>query len=137
MAKYRFLTDDWIEEARRIREESASDGTTPSVPHVMRMNLVVTEVPFSPGTVDAHIDTTSGVAELDSGHIDPADLKVTVDYDTALSILVDGNSQVAMQAFMTGKIRVEGDVGKLIELQSAPPGPGAQMLAQRLRDITE
>jgi hypothetical protein len=137
MAKHPFLSEEWIEQARRIREEGAADGTTPSVPHSMRLNLVVTEVPFSTGTVDAHIDTTSGVAELDSGHIDPADLKVTVDYDTARSILVDGNSQVAMQAFMTGKIRVDGDVGKLIELQSAPPGPGAQVLAQRLRDITE
>ena len=31
-----------------------------------------------------------------------------------------------MQAFMTGKIKVEGDVSKLIELQSGPPGPAAQ-----------
>ena len=137
MAKHPFLSDEWIEEARRIRAEGAADGTAPAVPHAVRMNLVVTEVPFSSGSIDAHIDTTSGVADLDSGHLDGADLKVTVDYDTARSILVDSNAQAAMQAFMTGKIKVEGDVGKLIELQSAPPGPGAQVLAQRLRDITE
>ena len=62
---------------------------------------------------------------------------MTVDYSTARSILVEGNMQVAMQAFMTGKIKVEGDVSKLIELQNTAPGPGAQELAQRLRDITE
>jgi putative sterol carrier protein len=137
MAKHPFLSDEWIDEARRVRAEGAADGTIPTVPHAMRMNLVVTETPFASGAVDAHIDTTSGVAVLDAGHLEAADLKVTVDYDTARSILVDGNSQAAMQAFMTGKIKVEGDVGKLIELQSAPPGPGAQVLAQRLRDITE
>ena len=62
---------------------------------------------------------------------------VTVDYVTARSILVEGNAQVAMQAFMTGKVKVEGDVSKLIELQSAAPTPAAQELAQRLREITE
>jgi putative sterol carrier protein len=77
------------------------------------------------------------LAELDSGHIDPVHMTVTVDYSTARSILVEGNMQVAMQAFMTGKIKVEGDVSKLIELQNTAPGPGAQELAQRLRDITE
>jgi hypothetical protein len=137
MPRHPFLSDEWIEEAREIRAQAAADGTSASVPHAVRMNLVINEVPFASGSLDAHIDTTSGAVELDSGHIDPSDLKVTVDYDTARSILVDGNSQVAMQAFMTGKIKVEGDVGKLIDLQTAAPGPNAQVLAQRLRDITE
>jgi SCP-2 sterol transfer family len=137
MPRHPFLSEEWIEEAREIRARAAADGASASVPHAVRMNLVINEVPFASGSLDAHIDTTSGTVDLDSGHIDPCDLKVTVDYDTARSILVDGNSQVAMQAFMTGKIRVEGDVAKLIDLQTAAPGPNAQVLAQRLRDITE
>jgi len=32
---------------------------------------------------------------------------VTVDYITAKAILVDGNPQAAMTAFMNGKIRLE------------------------------
>jgi hypothetical protein len=137
MPRHPFLSEEWIEEARSIRAEAAADGTSATVPHTVRMNLVITEVPFASGSLDAHIDTSSGTVDLDSGHIDPSDLKITVDYDTARSILVDGNSQVAMQAFMTGKIKVDGDVAKLIELQTAAPGPNAQVIAQRLRDITE
>jgi hypothetical protein len=136
MDTHPFLSDEWIAAAREIRAQAAQDGTSASVPHTVRMNLLITEVPFGEGALDAHIDTSSGVVDLDSGHIDPSDLLVTVDYDTARGILVDGNAQVAMQAFMTGKIRVDGDVSKLIELQTATPGPGAQVLAQRLRDIT-
>jgi hypothetical protein len=137
MPTYPFLTDEWIEEARSIRAEAVEKGATPNVDHSVRMNLVIIEVPFGPGTLQAHLDTSSGLAELDSGHIDPVHMTVTVDYSTARSILVEGNMQVAMQAFMTGKIKVEGDVSKLIELQNTAPGPGAQELAQRLRDITE
>ena len=61
---------------------------------------------------------------------------MTVDYATAKSILVDGNSQVAMQAFMTGKIKVDGDIAKLMAAEQAPPDPDAQELAERLRAMT-
>jgi hypothetical protein len=130
-----FLSDEWVAEARAIRAEY--QGKTVSVPHVVRMNLVVTEVPFGDGSIDAHMDTTSGDIELETGHIDPADLKVTVDYETAKAILVDGNPQAGMQAFMSGKIRVEGDMAKLMALQTGTPDPGAAEVAARLRDITE
>ena len=36
-----------------------------------------------------------------------ADLTVTVDYETAKAILVEGNAQAAMQAFMAGRIKIE------------------------------
>lgn len=137
MATYQFLTDEWIEEARKIRSAAEADGGGLSVGHAVRMNLVITEVPFGTGTLDAHVDTSSGLADIDSGHVDPVDMTVTVDYGTARAILVEGNTQVAMQAFMTGRIKVEGDVSKLLELQSSSPGPAAAGLAQRLREITE
>ena len=137
MPTYPFLSDDWIEEARRIRSEAEAAGGGAAVDHSLRMNLLITEVPFGGGMVDAHLDTSSGIADLDAGHIDPADLLVTVDYETARSILVDGNMQAAMQAFMMGRVKVVGDMTKLFELQSANPGPTAQELAERLREITE
>ena len=137
MATHVFLSDPWIEDARRIRAEALAEGTSATVDHSVRVNLKITDVPFGDGSLDAHVDTSSGIVEIDSGHIDPVDLVVTVDHSTARSILVEGNTQVAMQAFMSGRIKVEGDVSKLIELQSTPPGPAAQALAGRLRDITE
>ena len=38
--------------------------------------------------------------------------RVTVDWATAKALLVDGNPQAAMGAFMEGKVRIEGDVGE-------------------------
>lgn len=135
MATYPFLSDEWVTEARRIREEVGGDGG--AVSHLVRMNLVITDVPFSAESIDAHVDTSDGGIKLDYGHIEPVDLKVTVDYMTAKSILVEGNAQVAMQAFMAGKIRVEGDMAKLMALQAITPDPRAQLVAERLKEITD
>ena len=134
MSTYPFLSDEWVDQARKIREEFEGQGGP--VPHQIRMNLVITEVPFSEEPVQAHMDSSDGSVKLDLGHIDPADLKVTVDYGTAKAILIDGNPQAGMQAFMAGKVKVEGDMAKLMAMQAAPPDPAAQEVANRLRAIT-
>jgi hypothetical protein len=135
MATFPFLSDEWVAEARKIREEYEGKGAV--VPHQMRMNLIVTEVPFGPGDIDAHLDTTEGAVKLERGHIEIVDLKVTIDYVTAKAILVEGNPQAGMQAFMAGRIKVDGDMSKLMALQGAAPDPTAAEVASRLREITE
>jgi len=134
---YPFLSDEWLEEARRIRAEY--EGKSVPFPHPVRMNLVVTAVPFGDKDIDAHMDTSTGELVLDTGHLEIQDLKVTVDYDTAKAILIEGNPQAGMQAFMQGKVKVEGDMAKLMALTAGggASDPNAVELAQRLRDITE
>ena len=125
-------------DARVLLVEDLPVAAALAFPHAVRMNLVVTAVPFGDQDIDAHMDTSTGELVLDEGHLDSPDLTVTVDYDTAKAILIEGNPQAGMQAFMAGKIRVEGDMAKLMALQSAPVGadsPAAQM-AIRLREIT-
>jgi hypothetical protein len=132
---YPFLSDEWLEEARKIRAEYA--GKAPTIAHVVRMNLVVTSVPFGDKDIDAHLDTSSGELALDTGHLEGPDLTVTVDYDTAKAILIEGNPQAGMQAFMAGKVKVEGDMAKLMALTAAPaPDPSAAEMATRLKEMT-
>lgn len=134
MAKYPFLSDEWVEEARKIREANPGASQTP---HKVRMNQVVTDVPFGDGTINAHMDSSSGELHMDTGHLDAPDLTVTLDYTTAKAILVDGNPQAGMQAFMAGKIKVQGDMTKLMAMQSAPPSPEAAEVAKLIQEITE
>ncbi len=134
MATYEFLSEDWLVEARSIRGEFEGDGSP--IAHKMRMNLIITEVPFGEGSVDAHMDTTEGELNLDTGHIDPVDLTVTLAYDIAKAILVEGNPQAGMQAFMAGRIKVEGDMAKLMAIQGGVPDPRAAEVAARIREIT-
>ena len=134
---YPFLSDDWLDEARKIRAEY--EGKDTSIAHAVRMNLVVTSVPFGATDLDAHVDTSGGELVLDTGHLAGPDLTVTIDYETAKAILVEGNPQAGLQALMAGRIRVEGDMTKLMALQTAPPGAdsSAAEMATRLKEITE
>ena len=62
---------------------------------------------------------------------------LTLDYATAKAILVEGNPSAGMQAFMAGRIKVDGDMSKLMALQGAAPDPTAAEVASRLRAITD
>lgn len=131
---HQFLSDEWIEEAHAIRAEFADKS--PTINHPVRMNLVVTDMPFGDGLLEAHVDTTSGGLDVDKGHVEDADLEVTLDYLTAKAVLVDRNPQAGMQAFMAGKIHVTGDMAKLMAIQTAAPDEHAEEMAARLRAIT-
>lgn len=135
MAKFPFLSDEWTAEVRRLHGEVVTKpaAATQSV----RMNLILTESPLSKDTLDAHLDTSSGDVVIDSGHLESPDLTVTVDYETAKAILVDGDTQAAMQALMSGRIKIDGDVARLLSLQNTPLDPAHQELALRIREITE
>ena len=135
MPKYKFLTEEWIAEAKRIRDENSGD--TPAPAHAVRMNQVITEVPFGDGEIQAHMDTSSGEIEMELGHLENPDLTVTLDYATAKAILVDGNPQAGMQAFMAGKVKVQGDMTKLMAMQSGAADPTAAKVAAEIQAITE
>ena len=132
--KYPFLSDEWMDAAKAIREEYAGKAAAPA--HAVKMNQIITDVPFGDGTIDAHLDTSGGEMEMDIGHIDGADLTVTLDYATAKAILVDGNPQAGMQAFMAGKIKVQGDMTKMMAMQSGRPRSGRREIAAKIKEIT-
>ncbi len=131
-----FLSDEWIAAARKIREEHAGGGIP--VPTAVRMTQVITDVPFGDGPVEAHLDTSSGELVMELGHVENPDVTVTLEYDTARAIFVDGTAQAGMQAFMQGKIRVDGDLAKLIAAlqQVNPQAYAASEVQRRIAEIT-
>jgi putative sterol carrier protein len=97
------------------------------------MNLVITEAPFGEGTVEAHMDTTNGEVHLDLGHVDAPDVTATLDYATAKAMMVDADPRAGMQAFMAGKIKLQGDMTKALALQSGAPNAD---LTRKIQEIT-
>jgi putative sterol carrier protein len=130
---YDFLSDEWVAEARRIRAEF--NGLSASAVNPVRINLNITDVPGT-GQIDAHVDTTAGEPDIERGHLENPDLTVTLDYGTAKALLIEGNGQAAMQAFMAGKVRVDGDMSKLLAMQGNSPLGETEELADRIRAIT-
>jgi hypothetical protein len=102
------------------------------------VNMVVTGGPDG--------DRTLHFAEgrFDRGLVDGAPTTVTVPHRVARSMLVDLDPEVAITAFMTGEIRVEGDVSRLLAaLQQSGAGamltPTPEHLAfiGELRELTQ
>ena len=138
VSQYPFLSDEWVEEARQIRAEYKDK--VPPVSVSVRMNQVINDVPFGDGVIHAHVDTSSGQVDLEPGHLESPDLTVTLSYDTAKAILVDGDAQAAMSAFMSGRIKVDGDITKMIALQTAGAStalnPDAVEMVKRIQAMT-
>lgn len=132
--KYEFLTPEWIEAAKKIRDEAPTPSTPPA--HVIRMNQVITDAPFSDEQIKVYMDTSGGELDLDLGELENPDLTVTVDWATAKSIFVDQNAQAGMQAFMAGKVKVQGDMTKLMAMQQGAPDPAAQEIADKIKEMT-
>ena len=130
-----FLSDAWFAEAHAIREKYAGHGT--AVPHKIKMNQVITDVPFGNGDIELYMDTTAGEIVLERGKLDDADVTVTTDYETARKILVDQDPQAGMQAFMAGKIKVQGDMMKLMQMQGTTADDTARQIADEIKAITE
>lgn len=138
--KYPFLSNAWIEECRKLREEHREQMRGTAIPP-LRMNLVVTDVPpideASTGSLDAHLDTSAGDPEIELGHLAGAEVTVTVDHSTAKAIFVEGNLGAAMEGLQLGRIKVDGDMLKLMSLAGLNADAASIELARRIRSITE
>ncbi len=134
--EHQFLSDEWMIAAREIRARYQNDSV--KIPVGVRMNQIITGVPFGEGTVTTYTDTTSGSLDIDLGHLETVDVTVTTDYTTARNIFVEQDPNFTMQAFMSGKIKVEGDMLKMMALQGAmPQDETAKTIAAEIKSITK
>ena len=136
--KYLFLSPAWIEAARGVYAKHRAEALPVAVP--LKANLVITDVPFGNGPIDAHLDTSAGELELDLGHLNGADVTLTLDYATAKAQVVDQDQGAVVQAFMSGRIKIEGDMMKVMALAAAGVDDGeglARRVASDLQAITE
>jgi len=124
---YEFLSDEWLAEVKRITDDAPSSGGPGSD---ITVNVVVVDGPE--GDKEVHL---SG-GKFGSGNIDGAPTKLTVPYTVAKQMFIEGNQQAAMQAFMSGQIKVEGDMTKLMAMQAQGAGPEQAALQEKLREIT-
>jgi hypothetical protein len=131
-----FLSEEWMDAARSIRAKYADE--VPEVEADLRINQIVTDVPFGDDIVHSHLDTTSGRVVMELGLLDEPDVTVTTDYETAKVLFVDQDPAVAMQSFMNGRVKVQGDMMKLMAMQtSLPANDFTDKIAQEIKDITE
>jgi hypothetical protein len=125
---YEFLSDKWLEEVQKL----AADSGQGMMPDSVELNMVVTGGPE--GDKELHVANGS----FSTGLLDSAPTKLTVPYQVAKDMFVKGDQAAAMQAFMSGQIKVEGDMTKLMAMQGQgqASGPEADALQAKLRELT-
>jgi hypothetical protein len=134
VAKYQFLSDEWFAIIDQLVEEHGAEA--PGSANVV-MNVTVTDTPFG-AERHLHLGVQGGQAHWGIGHVDNADLHVTTDYSTAKDVFVSGDPTAGMQAFMTGKVKVQGDMAKLLATQATGgPTGSASALQAAIQGITE
>jgi putative sterol carrier protein len=132
---HQFLSEEWMAAAREIREKYKDEA--PMITFSIKINQVVTDVPFGEGTVKSFMDTSSGEMVMDLGELADADATVTTDYATAKAIFVNQDQAAGMQAFMSGKIKVVGDMMKVMGMQTAIPQTDiTKIVAEEIKGIT-
>ena len=125
--KYQFLSDAWFDAAEKLIREH--ETTAP--PTNLVMNL---EVADGDQTIQFFLGSRNSEVLFGKGTTEGADLTMSTDIETARSVFVSGDQQAGMQAFMAGKVRVQGDMTKLMMQGS---GGGNAALSAALQEITE
>jgi hypothetical protein len=124
-----FLSTEWITSVMAVRDEYVSQLPDVPVPP-LRVNLQVTGVPADvaeDGVVLAHADTGGPGLALNVGPL--PDLTVSLDYQTAYDLLVTQKPNAALGAFLTGRIKLVGDLERLTATTGFDPAAIPQLLA--------
>jgi putative sterol carrier protein len=108
----KFLSEDW---AQRITESlnSSEDFKKAAGGQKVKLQQVVTDAPD--GEAHYYFKLQDGSAEVALGELSDAEVTITQTYETAVAI--DKSELNPQNAFMQGKLKISGNMMKLMQLQ--------------------
>jgi putative sterol carrier protein len=109
----KFLSQEWAETMTSALNSSA-DFKSAASGKSAKLQQVVTDV--EGGEVKYYFILDNGTANVSLGEVEGAEATVTQNYDTAAGL--QKGEVNAQQAFMQGKLKVSGNMMKLMQLQS-------------------
>lgn len=123
-----FLTDAWFDQVETLGNEAGELNLPPALGSMI-INLKVS---------DAEKDIEANFADglLHRGLNDKATTTLLLDRDLLQSIITDFDMNEIMGAFMSGKIRVEGDMSQLMAVQTARPSTEQKELFNKIKTMT-
>ena len=123
-----FLTYFWFANVEKLTAE-AGDLNLPASLSNLALNLVVTG---GEGTTELALDS----GKIVKGASANAKTTLTLDAETLRKVFLEFDMAAAMQAFMTGKIKVQGDMSQLMALQTAKPSQEQKDLFKKVLEQT-
>jgi hypothetical protein len=127
---FQFLSDEWFIEIERIRAE-----INPPVPDVIKDVVINIKVAGGP---DGDVEAKMAGGRFEKGLTGDAPTTLTIPYDVAKQMIIEGDQTATMQAFMSGIIKVDGDMATIMGMQAAgAPSPESEKVRELVKAITE
>ncbi|WP_201558884.1 SCP2 sterol-binding domain-containing protein [Psychrobacter sp. 72-O-c] len=123
-----FLTDAWFEQVEQLGNEAGELNLPPALANMI-INLKVSDD-------DQDIEANFADGLLHRGLNDAASTTLLLDRSLLQSIITDFDMNEIMGAFMSGKIRVEGDMSQLMAVQTARPSAEQKELFDKIKAMT-
>ena len=125
-----FLSQAWFDELKRLNTEAGELNLSPNLASLL-INVRVADQ--AGGQIDLFLKN----GKLHQGSYDDAHSTIIVDRATLFDIASGMDTDKALEAFMTGKIRVEGDMSKVLALQTAKPSPEQKVLYKQILAMSD
>jgi putative sterol carrier protein len=109
----KFLTEEWASAVKDALNSNESFKQAAGSQSAKLQQVVTTP----DGEKKYWFKLDGGQADLGLGDIDGPDATISQDYDTAVAL--SKNELTGTSAYMSGKLRVSGDLMKLMQLQGA------------------
>ena len=119
-----FLTDDWFSTVDTLTAEAGDLNLPPALKN-LAINLVVVD---GQNTTELSLDGGAIKKGLSSN----AKTTLNMDGETLRKVFLEFDMAAAMQAFMTGKIKVQDDMSQLMALQTAKPSQEQKDLFKKI-----
>jgi hypothetical protein len=126
--KYEFLSNEWF---AKVDELIAKAGDL-KIP--MEMKAVEVNITVKSASGDKQIYLKDGL--FSSGHRPTATTKLTLTEELARKIFIFADAAAGVQAFLAGEMQVEGDLAKLVAMQTVEPSDPQKRLTQDIAMIT-
>jgi hypothetical protein len=125
---YAFLSDEWFTKVDEL-VAGAGDLKIPPEMKAVEVNITVN----APGG-DVKLFMKDGL--FTRGHQPGVTTTLTLDAEVARRIFVDGDTAAGVQAFLEGKIVVDGDLAKVVAMQTVEPSEPQKQLTKKIASIT-
>ncbi len=126
--RFEFLSDEWF---TKVDELIAGAGDL-QIPEPMKVAEVNITVKRPSG--DTKLNMKNGLFQR--GHEPSFSTTLTLDEAIARKIFVDGDAAAGVQAFLEGKIQVEGDLAKVVAMQTVEPSEPQKALTRKIAAFT-
>jgi hypothetical protein len=124
----KFLSDEWFAKVDEITKAAAGLEIPKAMKDVV-VNLTVADA-------GSEIAMCINCGIIQKGHVPKADVEMLMPADYALSILVKGDWSVGMKGWVARKIKLSGNMRKLIPLQVYRETDSQGALRKQIESIT-